>query len=309
MVCDCFLSASRSTTSSSRSSSNSSSESPSSPSASRPSRKLLETGGSDGRSGWLLRAASPISRIIASSSSRIASMTMCSFLSHCRSTSVMLSSVSASRASSMATPSSRSARCWIPALTDTNTFASRSYLCRCRSCLRSVCPGAATCCPSSVDAEYFSRCTRSCASRFFFVSASSFCCDSLVSCCKFLCVASCVMNFSITSLTSATPVASLISLKAASYDAIFSSCSAMSASVMTTGPPGAGASALPCCAIVSDSRRARSRRSSSALASVFLATSARRSANSFSRSLRSSVTACSNLASSCLASSLDWFAS
>eukprot|EP00964_Phaeocystis_antarctica_P156318 scaffold125910_cov69-Phaeocystis_antarctica.AAC.1 len=92
---------------------------------------------------------------------------------------------------------------------------------------------------------------------------------------RLLCVSSCVMNFWMTSLTSATPVASLISRKAASYEAIFSCSSSMSASVMAC-----------CCAAeprpaplslrvepsaeegaVIDSRRAFSRRSSSALIS------------------------------------------
>mmetsp|Transcript_40246 Transcript_40246/g.119521 ORF Transcript_40246/g.119521 Transcript_40246/m.119521 type:complete len:238 (-) Transcript_40246:926-1639(-) len=237
----------------------------------------------------------------------MASITRRSFFSHWWSTSTMLSSVSASRASSMSTPSRRSARCSTPALIATSTLASRSCRCRCRSCVRPAGSGDATCGGSSpASALYLSRCMRSCASRFLAVSLSMSACASAVICSRFLCVVSCVRNFSITSLTSDTPVASLISRKAASYARIFSCSSAMSASLTPARSPSAP---LSRCAAARASRRAFSRRSSSVFASVRLATSAFRSASCLSRRRRSSATACSNLASSCLASSLEWFAS
>ena len=54
---------------------------------------------------------------------------------------------------------SRGTCTWIPALTETSTLASRSYLCLWRSCLRSLCPGGAACSPSSLVAEYLRRWT------------------------------------------------------------------------------------------------------------------------------------------------------
>mmetsp|Transcript_62229 Transcript_62229/g.122976 ORF Transcript_62229/g.122976 Transcript_62229/m.122976 type:complete len:229 (-) Transcript_62229:640-1326(-) len=220
----------------------------------------------------------------------------------------MLSSVRMSVGSSSFMPSRRSDRCWMPALTATSTLVSRSNLTRCLSDLRSS-PTTAGACASSEVTAYLRRCTRSCTAVFCSVRASILDCDSLVMASKFLCVSSCVMNFWMTSLTSATPVASLISLKAASYDAIFSCSSSMSASVIVWWLlpllPRASSPAGTAMA----SRLAFSRRSRSALISCFLETKVRRSCNSFSRSLRSSETRASNLASSCLASSLDWLAS
>mmetsp|Transcript_24311 Transcript_24311/g.62103 ORF Transcript_24311/g.62103 Transcript_24311/m.62103 type:complete len:278 (+) Transcript_24311:444-1277(+) len=268
------------------------------------------TGGSSGREfACLTSAPSPRSRTSASSSCLIASSTILSRCSHCSSTSTMLSSVSTSGGSSSLTPSRRSARCWMPALTATSTFVSRSNLTRCRSDFRSSGePAPSSANVSSVPAANLRRCTRSWTRVFFSWSCSIFCCDSLVIASRFLCVSSCVMNFWMTSLTSATPVASLISRKAASYAAIFSCSSSMSASVMLccelAPRPASGA-----LGVAIASRRAFSRRSSSELISCFLTTRVLRSLSSFSRSLRSSDTSASNLESSCLAISLAWLAS
>mmetsp|Transcript_19933 Transcript_19933/g.64895 ORF Transcript_19933/g.64895 Transcript_19933/m.64895 type:complete len:209 (-) Transcript_19933:878-1504(-) len=175
----------------------------------------------------------------ASSSPWKTSSVLRSFVSHCIMTSTTVSSETGICGASILMPSSLSARCSVPAFMAMRMRATRSNLRRERSHLpllsRSCCSYSSTMrrLPAAPAPEYFTSSMRALVASRSSLSPSMRPCASFVIDIKFFVVSSCVMNFWITSLTSDTPVASLIFRKASSNvvtrfcsSAIFASFSA-----------------------------------------------------------------------------------
>mmetsp|Transcript_38287 Transcript_38287/g.113821 ORF Transcript_38287/g.113821 Transcript_38287/m.113821 type:complete len:231 (-) Transcript_38287:531-1223(-) len=203
-------------------------------------------------------------------------------------------------------------RCCTAALTLTCVRQSRFHRCRSFSVASresfgpraAACPLACSASPSACCSRSTSACSRAFASRSSSILPSA----SLFIASKLWCVSSWVVNFWITSFTSATPVASLIWENAASYAAILWRSSSMSFRVVSalaradSVPLFPGASSRP-------ARRSFSLLSSSSTFCCFDCSTLRRCCSSPSRDLRSSAMIASNLESSCFAACLDMCAS
>mmetsp|Transcript_12964 Transcript_12964/g.25848 ORF Transcript_12964/g.25848 Transcript_12964/m.25848 type:complete len:256 (+) Transcript_12964:41-808(+) len=150
------------------------------------------------------------------------SMRRISFASHCASTSTTVESVITTASCSTVMGSSLSARCSTPLLTLMRILAMRSYFCLLRSHLLFAsdrCDSNSSTIrrdPSDPVPEYLISSTLALACAFSSFNASIRACASFVITTRLLCVSSWVRNFWMTSLTSETPVASLIFRNASS---------------------------------------------------------------------------------------------
>mmetsp|Transcript_10765 Transcript_10765/g.22418 ORF Transcript_10765/g.22418 Transcript_10765/m.22418 type:complete len:243 (+) Transcript_10765:594-1322(+) len=184
-------------------------------------------------------SAWPVSIFSVSSLALSSSNVLTSFSSHCASTSTMVSSVRGMWGLSTLMPSSLSPRCSIPAFIAISVFATFSYLTRCLSQVAAVSPSLPSYSstmrrdPSRPEPAYLSSSSRASIAVRSAFSWSIRTWLSLVICLRLLCVSSCVMNFWITSLTSDTPVASLIFLNASSK-VVMRVCSSSSCALFLT---------------------------------------------------------------------------
>mmetsp|Transcript_17351 Transcript_17351/g.50436 ORF Transcript_17351/g.50436 Transcript_17351/m.50436 type:complete len:334 (-) Transcript_17351:717-1718(-) len=242
MLAACFLSVSRSTTSSSMSSSKSSSSCTSSSRSVGSLMRMLPgpRSSSAGTAPFLGGATTACAASMASSSKSIASRSVVARASMSSSSAIRSLAVTCSMGISCSSLSASSWRAMFS--TPARTFWKTDFMCSCLLRMRSylLCASLTPSPPvralglrdaPGLEEVYLRRCTCSSARRFCSCRASMRAWESLVICCRCLWVSSWVRNFSMTSLTSDTPVTSLIFWKAASYARMFFCSSSMDVSL------------------------------------------------------------------------------